>query len=293
MPAVGGHQPVALPVGGGRHAHDGLVEVDVAGGAEEAGVTEAEDPPVGGHHPVALAVGSGRHAHDGLVEMDVAGRAEIPGVAEGEDAAVGGHHPVALAGRGGGLLLAGRIGMCTCPGGLDGRPGGDACGPGPGRHGSGDRVGPGGGARRNDRRNHHARAESQKAEDADRGDPRPPGATRAHPVATADQGHPSVRPGRRCRRGGPLVQVLRPHRRLLSMCAAHDLLVPSGRSLEQSRRRHPRLDGNRHPELSVAGMLPQGGLNRLHWGPPCSGPGRRCAGRLAAHPPRFRVTRTA
>jgi hypothetical protein len=30
---------------------------------------------------------------------------------------------------------------------------------------------------------------------------------------------------------------------------------------EQSRRRHPRLDGTRYPELSVPGMLPQGGPN--------------------------------
>src|SRR5207302_8736582 len=52
--AVGGAQPVALAVGRRRHAHDRLVEVDVAGAAEAARGAEGEDAAVGGDHPVAL-----------------------------------------------------------------------------------------------------------------------------------------------------------------------------------------------------------------------------------------------
>ena len=66
--AVGGHQPVAAAVGGGRHGHDGLGEADAPGGPVEAGVAEGEDAAVGGHQPVAAAVGGGGHAHDGLVQ---------------------------------------------------------------------------------------------------------------------------------------------------------------------------------------------------------------------------------
>ena len=51
--AVGGHQPVAAPVGGGGHAHDGLGERDVARRAVEARIAEGEDAAVGGHQPVA------------------------------------------------------------------------------------------------------------------------------------------------------------------------------------------------------------------------------------------------
>ena len=43
--AVGGHQPVALAVGRGGHAHDGLVEVDAAGRAVEAASPKAKMPP--------------------------------------------------------------------------------------------------------------------------------------------------------------------------------------------------------------------------------------------------------
>ena len=45
-PAVGGHQPVALAVGGRGHAHDGLVEGEATDRPVEAGVTESEDRPV-------------------------------------------------------------------------------------------------------------------------------------------------------------------------------------------------------------------------------------------------------
>src|SRR5271166_3151965 len=54
---VRGHEPVAAPVGGGRHANDRLVEGDVPHRAEERGV-EAERAPVGGDQPVALPPGS-------------------------------------------------------------------------------------------------------------------------------------------------------------------------------------------------------------------------------------------
>ena len=74
-PAVGGHEPVALARRGGRHAHDGLVEVLAAHRAVEDSVTKGEDSAVGGTQPVALARGSGRNAHDGLVEV---GGGQVP-----------------------------------------------------------------------------------------------------------------------------------------------------------------------------------------------------------------------
>ena len=69
MPPSDGHQPVALAVGGGGHAHDRLVEGQGAGGAVEGGVAEGEDAAVAGHQPVALAVGGRRHAHHGLLRV--------------------------------------------------------------------------------------------------------------------------------------------------------------------------------------------------------------------------------
>ena len=51
--AVARHQPVAAAVGRGRHADDGLVEPDGAGGAVELGAAEAEDAAVGGDLPVS------------------------------------------------------------------------------------------------------------------------------------------------------------------------------------------------------------------------------------------------
>ena len=94
-PSVGGHEPVPLVVGCGRHPHDGLVEVLVAHGSEESGVTEGEEPAVGRRQPVALAVGSCSHPDDGLVERDVPGGPVEPGIAVGEDPAVGGDLAVA------------------------------------------------------------------------------------------------------------------------------------------------------------------------------------------------------
>src|SRR5206468_3887077 len=88
---------VALAGRGGRHADDGLCELEVAGGAEEGGVAEGEDAAVGGQQPVALAGGRCGHADDGLGELEVAGGARELGGAEGEDAAVGGNQTVALA----------------------------------------------------------------------------------------------------------------------------------------------------------------------------------------------------
>ena len=99
--AVRSHQPVAAPVGGGRHTDDGLVECGGPLGAEEPGVALGEDPTVGGHQPVAHPVWGGRHTDDGLVEHDVAGRTVEPGVALGEDPAVRSHQPVTLTVGGG------------------------------------------------------------------------------------------------------------------------------------------------------------------------------------------------
>ncbi len=89
-----GHEPVAVAVGCGSHAHDGLVQMQVARGAEEPGVAVGEDPPVGRHQPVASAIGGGRHADDLRGQRGPGGRPE-EGLAEGEDAAVGRHHAVA------------------------------------------------------------------------------------------------------------------------------------------------------------------------------------------------------
>ena len=93
---VGGHQPVALAVGGGGHPHDGPVERQTAGGAVEGGVAVGEDAPVGGHQPVALAVGGGGHPHDGPVEGRTAGGTVEGGVAVGEEVPVGGPERVGL-----------------------------------------------------------------------------------------------------------------------------------------------------------------------------------------------------
>ena len=44
-PAVGGHQPVALAVGGGRHADDRLVQLEGTRRAVEAGIPLGNTPP--------------------------------------------------------------------------------------------------------------------------------------------------------------------------------------------------------------------------------------------------------
>src|SRR5205807_5512420 len=52
-----------------RHADDpddGGPQAQVAGAAEEGGVTEGEDPAVGSSQPVALPARRGRYAHDRL-----------------------------------------------------------------------------------------------------------------------------------------------------------------------------------------------------------------------------------
>ena len=43
--AVGRHEPVAVAVGRGGHADDGLVEVNAAGGAVELASPKAKTPP--------------------------------------------------------------------------------------------------------------------------------------------------------------------------------------------------------------------------------------------------------
>ena len=95
MPPSAGHQPVAAAVGGGGHAHDGLVQRDAAHRAVEGGVTEGEHAAVQGHQPVAPSVGGGGHAHDRSLEDQGAERAVEPGGPGGEDAAVGRGQPVA------------------------------------------------------------------------------------------------------------------------------------------------------------------------------------------------------
>ncbi len=106
---VARRHPVALAVGGRRHADHGLVEMDAARRPVVAGVAEVEDAAVGGHLPVALAVWGGGHAHDGRVQVLAGRRAVGAGVTEGIDAAVGGHLPVALAVGGGGHAHDGRV----------------------------------------------------------------------------------------------------------------------------------------------------------------------------------------
>ena len=67
--AVGGHQPVAVPVRRAGHAHHRLVEGEVAGRAVEAGVAVGEDAAVGGHQPVAAAVGVEAMPTTGLLRV--------------------------------------------------------------------------------------------------------------------------------------------------------------------------------------------------------------------------------
>src|SRR5207302_1807762 len=86
---------------GGCHPNDGLIEVEAAGGAEEAGVAVGEGAASGRDGPVAGAARGGCHPNDGLMEVEAAGGAEEAGVAVGEDAAIGRDEPVAGAARGG------------------------------------------------------------------------------------------------------------------------------------------------------------------------------------------------
>src|SRR5258706_540625 len=63
--AVGGHEPVAVAGGRGRHAHDRLVQPQVAGRPGEGGVAEGEDAAVTGDEPVAPGgrAGGGQRSH--------------------------------------------------------------------------------------------------------------------------------------------------------------------------------------------------------------------------------------
>ena len=79
--AVGGHQPVAVAVRGGRHAHHRSVEHEVAGRAVEDGVAVGEDAAVRCHQPVAAVVAGRRDGDDGLVELEVPRVAEVRGIA--------------------------------------------------------------------------------------------------------------------------------------------------------------------------------------------------------------------
>ena len=105
-PAIGGHQPVALTVTGGRDADDRRVQVLTAHGALEGGVAEGEDAAVAGYQPVALAIGHGGDADDRRVEV-LASHGALEGRgAIGEHAAVAcGEHGALVRGRREGQLF--------------------------------------------------------------------------------------------------------------------------------------------------------------------------------------------
>ena len=67
------------------HAHDWLVQSNVAGRAEKAGVTESENATIASGQPIAGAGDRARHTHHWLVEADIAGRAVKTGITESEN----------------------------------------------------------------------------------------------------------------------------------------------------------------------------------------------------------------
>ena len=153
--AVGGHQPVALAVGGGGHAHHGPVEAQGAGGPVEAGVAEAEDAAVRGHQPVAATVGGGGGPDHRPVEA-AGGALEGRRAAEGRGRTVVIGQPATARGGGGdpdhggsrrhgmGRRSTGRHGTGGGGPGGRGRDGGDGrrgcrSGPGTGTRGVGHR----------------------------------------------------------------------------------------------------------------------------------------------------------
>jgi hypothetical protein len=79
QPAVGGHFPVTAPVGGGGHAHDGLVQRLAAHRAVESGVPEGEDAAVGRRRPVAVAARTRCHCLPNRCRLRLEGpRAAVP-----------------------------------------------------------------------------------------------------------------------------------------------------------------------------------------------------------------------
>src|SRR3982074_3687046 len=78
------------------HADNGFPESPAAGGSEEGGVAEGEDPSIRGDQPVALPARRGGSGHDGPGESDGPGGPEEGGVTEGEDPSIRGDQPVAL-----------------------------------------------------------------------------------------------------------------------------------------------------------------------------------------------------
>ena len=94
--AVAGDEPVAAAARCGGHADDGLVQMTVAGAAEEPRVAEREDPAVTGDEPVTEPRGCRDDGDDRSMQVDVRGVAVQPCVAEAEDAAFRGREPVAV-----------------------------------------------------------------------------------------------------------------------------------------------------------------------------------------------------
>ncbi len=90
-PAVHGGQPVALPVRGCRHGHDGTLQAEVAQGPIEAGRALGSHATVGERQPVPLLRGSrcrvGGHRHRDRVERHATGGVEGLGVTEVDDPA--------------------------------------------------------------------------------------------------------------------------------------------------------------------------------------------------------------
>src|SRR5882762_6536997 len=70
------------------NADDRLGEGRAAGGSQEGGVTEGEDPSIRGDQPVAPPARRGGSGHDRLGEGRVAGGSEEAGVTEAEDPSI-------------------------------------------------------------------------------------------------------------------------------------------------------------------------------------------------------------
>lgn len=83
------------------HVDHGGVQVNIAQGAEEPGVPEAEHSPVGAGQPVAATVRCRVDPHYRGVEVDTAEGAEEPGVTKGEHPTIRRHQPVPAAIGGG------------------------------------------------------------------------------------------------------------------------------------------------------------------------------------------------
>src|SRR5205823_3235446 len=84
---------------GGAHTHDGFVERDVPGRAEEDSVAEGEDPTIGCHQPITLTRRRRGHPNNRLVQLNIARRSQESCITKREDAAVRRHQPITLTRR--------------------------------------------------------------------------------------------------------------------------------------------------------------------------------------------------